>query len=289
MKNKLMKQEIRETRKLIVYILAYMAVLSALTMLTAGVAESRHSTTASDLTVIFMLCSLMGVVVIAIVMAGRFYSLLFTDEGLIRLTLPVKNRVHLQTNVILGISVLYLAAILLCAMFGIMERDDTFFGLFGSYYEIYKEYYSGIMFEHVGLKAFLTAFGITISVATVIANYYITFVFALTLSRRIISKRGIMQKQGVIFIVGLLLFNFQLLALWAVTGLADRIERALDVDLPGAVSVEPFSFIDMLRYDPEAYWLKDIFFSLLFIAVYGITAIVMYRISRNIMDRKLEV
>ncbi|MEE5989361.1 MAG: hypothetical protein V3G41_01660 [Lachnospiraceae bacterium] len=289
MKNKLMKQEIRETRKLIVYILAYMAVLSALTMLTAGVAESRHSTTASDLTVIFMLCSLMGVVVIAIVMAGRFYSLLFTDEGLIRLTLPVKNRVHLQTNVILGISVLYLAAILLCAMFGIMERDDTFFGLFGSYYEIYKEYYSGIMFEHVGLKAFLTAFGITISVATVIANYYITFVFALTLSRRIISKRGIMQKQGVIFIVGILLFNFQLLALWAVTGLADRIERALDVDLPGAVSVEPFSFIDMLRYDPEAYWLKDIFFSLLFIAVYGITAIVMYRISRNIMDRKLEV
>lgn len=289
MKNKLMKQEIRETRKLIVYILAYMAVLSALTMLTAGVAESRHSTTASDLTVIFMLCSLMGVVVIAIVMAGRFYSLLFTDEGLIRLTLPVKNRAHLQTNVILGISVLYLAAILLCAMFGIMERDDTFFGLFGSYYEIYKEYYSGIMFEHVGLKAFLTAFGITISVATVIANYYITFVFALTLSRRIISKRGIMQKQGVIFIVGILLFNFQLLALWAVTGLADRIERALDVDLPGAVSVEPFSFIDMLRYDPEAYWLKDIFFSLLFIAVYGITAIVMYRISRNIMDRKLEV
>lgn len=289
MKNKLMKQEIRETRKLIVYILAYMAVLSALTMLTAGVAESRHSTTASDLTVIFMLCTVMGVVVIAIVMAGRFYSLLFTDEGLIRLTLPVKNRVHLQTNVILGISVLYLAAILLCAMFGIMERDDTFFGLFGSYYEIYKEYYSGIMFEHVGLKAFLTAFGITISVATVIANYYITFVFALTLSRRIISKRGIMQKQGVIFIVGILLFNFQLLALWAVTGLADRIERALDVDLPGAVSVEPFSFIDMLRYDPEAYWLKDIFFSLLFIAVYGITAIVMYRISRNIMDRKLEV
>lgn len=289
MKNKLMKQEIRETRKLIVYILAYMAVLSALTMLTAGVAESRHSTTASDLTVIFMLCSVMGVVVIAIVMAGRFYSLLFTDEGLIRLTLPVKNRAHLQTNVILGISVLYLAAILLCAMFGIMERDDTFFGLFGSYYEIYKEYYSGIMFEHVGLKAFLTAFGITISVATVIANYYITFVFALTLSRRIISKRGIMQKQGVIFIVGILLFNFQLLALWAVTGLADRIERALDVDLPGAVSVEPFSFIDMLRYDPEAYWLKDIFFSLLFIAVYGITAIVMYRISRNIMDRKLEV
>ena len=289
MKNKLMKQEIRETRKLIVYILAYMAVLSALTMLTAGVAESRHSPTASDLTVIFMLCSVMGVVVIAIVMAGRFYSLLFTDEGLIRLTLPVKNRAHLQTNVILGISVLYLAAILLCAMFGIMERDDTFFGLFGSYYEIYKEYYSGIMFEHVGLKAFLTAFGITISVATVIANYYITFVFALTLSRRIISKRGIMQKQGVIFIVGILLFNFQLLALWAVTGLADRIERALDVDLPGAVSVEPFSFIDMLRYDPEAYWLKDIFFSLLFIAVYGITAIVMYRISRNIMDRKLEV
>ena len=289
MKNKLMKQEIRETRKLIVYILAYMAVLSALTMLTAGVAESRHSTTASDLTVIFMLCSLMGVVVIAIVMAGRFYSLLFTDEGLIRLTLPVKNRAHLQTNVILGISVLYVAAILLCAMFGIMERDDTFFGLFGSYYEIYKDYYSGIMFEHVGLKAFLTALGITISVATVIANYYITFVFALTLSRRIISKRGITQKQGVIFIAGILLFNFQLLALWAVTGLADRIERALDVDLPGAVSVEPFSFIDMLRYDPEAYWLKDIFFSLLFIAVYGITAIVMYRISRNIMDRKLEV
>ncbi|OQA26896.1 MAG: hypothetical protein BWY61_00458 [Firmicutes bacterium ADurb.Bin354] len=40
MKNKLMKQEIRETRKLIVYILAYMAVLSALTMLTAGVAEA---------------------------------------------------------------------------------------------------------------------------------------------------------------------------------------------------------------------------------------------------------
>ena len=145
------------------------------------------------------------------------------------------------------------------------------------------------MFEHVGLKAFLTAFGITISVATVIANYYITFVFALTLSRCIISKRGIMQKQGVIFIVGILLFNFQLLALWAVTGLADRIERALDEDLPGVVSVEPFSFIDMLRYDPEAYWLKDIFFSLLFIAVYGITAIVMYRISRNIMDRKLEV
>jgi hypothetical protein len=99
-----------------------------------------------------------------------------------------------------------------------------------------------------------------------------------------------MQKRGVLVIIGILLYNSQLLAMWGLTSLVDVIEEILTrepigIAQPGA----QLSLIDTLRYDPEAYWIKDAFAGLLFLAVYGITAIVMYRISRNIMDRKLEV
>jgi len=290
MKQKLMKQEIRETRKLLLYTILYTVVLSILTMIMAAIAEIKKSVTASDLMVILMLCSVMGIAVIAGIMAARFYHLLFTEEGKIRLTLPVKNSAHLETNAKLGILSLYVVILLLCVLYGIMDKDDPAFGLFGSWFGAYKKYYETIMLEHVGLKACITTLSITLAAAVVIANLYITAVFAITVSRRIASKYCIMQKRGVLVIIGILLYNIQLLAMWGLTSLVNVIEEILTrepigIAQPGA----QLSLIDTLRYDPEAYWIKDALGGLLFLAVYGITAIVMYRISRNIMDRKLEV
>ena len=288
MKKKLMKQEIRETRKLIMLIYACIVIMSIVTMITALIAMNTKSVTAGELMVVFLLCAMMGIVVVGIVMAGRFYNLLFTEEGMIRLTLPVKNRAHLQTNVKLGILSIYLAIVIYSAVIGIMDNGNVF--LVGELYQGLKGYYEMYLTDGVVLKALLTTICSVLAGAVVIANYYITFIFALAVSRRIVSKHGIMQKKGVIFIVGMVLFNIQLLVIWGITKLIEVIEADLSWDpLRSYRPVGQLSFIDFLRYDSEGIWVKDVFFALIFLAIYGITALVMYRICRNIMERKLEV
>ncbi len=290
MKQRLMKQEIRETKKMLLCTMGYTVVLSTITLITAAVAEIKKSVTAGNLMVVFMLCSMMGIVLAGAIMIGRVYNLLFTEEGKIRLTLPVQNSAHLQTNVKLGVLSIYLEIFLLCAILGIMDKEDLVFGLFGSYLRAYKEYYGNIMMEHVGLKAFVTTLSITLAAAVVIANVYISFVFMLAVSRRIVSGFGIVQKRGVIFIIGTLLFDIQILAMWGLTCLVDVIEDAFaEGPFRSGQQAAYLSWIDSILYDPEKYWIKDVFAGLLFFVVYGITAIMMYRISRNIMDRKLEV
>ncbi|MCR4936839.1 MAG: hypothetical protein K5987_01600 [Lachnospiraceae bacterium] len=288
MKNKLMIQEIRETGKLILFIYTYIAVLSVATIITSQIAEKTHSSMADNLMVVFLLSAMMGGVAAGIVMAGRFYNLLFTDEGLIRLTLPVKNREHLQTNIKLGILILYLAVVLYSAIIGIMEYGNIF--PVGEIYQELKEYYVTLIDDHAGLKALITILSVVLAFAGVIANYYITAIFALTVSRRIVSKYGIMQKRGVIFITGMVLFNIQLLALWGITYLVDFIEADLaSYAFRSFRPVGRYTLLDYLRYSSESVWVKDCLYALIFFMVYGITAIVMYRICRNIMDRKLEV
>lgn len=288
MKKKLMKQEIRETKKLIMWIYACIVIMSIVTMITALIAMNTKSVTAEELMVVFLLCAMMGIVVVGIVMAGRFYNLLFTEEGMIRLTLPVKNRAHLQTNVKLGILSIYLAIVIYTAVIGIMDNGNVF--LVGELYQGLKGYYEMYLTDGVVLKALLTTICSVLAGAVVIANYYITFLFALAVSRRIVSKHGIMQKKGVIFIVGMVLFNIQLLVIWGITNLIEVIEADLSwYPLRSYRPVGRLSFIDFLRYDSEGIWIKDVLFGLIFLAVYGITALVMYRICRNIMERKLEV
>ena len=288
MKKKLMKQEIRETRKWIMLIYACIVIMSIVTMITALIAMNTKSVTAGELMVVFLLCAMMGIVVAGVVMAGRFYNLLFTEEGMIRLTLPVKNRVHLQTNVKLGILSIYLAIVIYSAVIGIMDNGNVF--LVGELYQGLKGYYEMYLTDGVVLKALLTTICSVLAGAVVIANYYITFIFTLTVSRRIVSKYGIMQKKGLIFIVGIVMFNIQMQLMWGITKLIEVIEADLSwYPLRSYRPVGRLSFIDFLRYDSEGIWIKDVVFGLIFLAIYGITALVMYRICRNIMDRKLEV
>ena len=227
MKKKLMKQEIRETKKWIMLIYACIVIMSIVTMITALIAMNTKSVTAEELMVVFLLCAMMGIVVVGIVMAGRFYNLLFTEEGMIRLTLPVKNSAHLETNanVKLGILSIYLAIVIYSAVIGIMDNGNVF--LVGELYQGLKGYYEMYLTDGVVLKALLTTICSVLAGAVVIANYYITFLFALAVSRRIVSKHGIMQKKGVIFIVGMVLFNIQLLVMWGITKLIEVIEADL--------------------------------------------------------------
>ncbi|MCR5210695.1 MAG: hypothetical protein K6C99_10825 [Lachnospiraceae bacterium] len=286
MKNKLMKLEIRENRKLIFFILSYMAVLSVVTGIVASIAEKFSLPAATELAVVLSLCAMMGILLIAIVMAGRFYSLLFTEEGLLRLTLPVKNRDHLQINVKLGIITLYVSVIIYSTMMGSIDSENTAFGLYG----VMKEYYGNFVTEYVGMKAFATTICIILAIAAVIANYYITFIFVLTLSRYIVSRYSVVQKKGVIFIAGITLFNIHLLMMWAITNLIEEIEADLShFQLYGFPPAENATFMDFLRYNPEGEWVKDVIFAGMYIIVYGITAVIMYRTVRSILDRKLEV
>ena len=288
MKKKLMKQEIRENKKLILCIYACIVVMSIVTMITALIAQNTHSITANELMVVFLLTAMMGIVVVGIVMAGRFYNLLFTEEGMIRLTLPVKNRAHLQTNVKLGILSIYLAIVIYSAFIGYIDDENIF--LVSGLYKGLKDYYEMYLIDGVGLKASVVTISAVLAGAVVIANYYITFLFVLTVSRRIVSKYGIMQKKGVIFIVGMVLFNIQLQVMWGITKLIEWIEADLAwYPLRSYRPVGRLSLIDFLRYDAEGVWIKDVLFALIFLSVYGITAFVMYSICRNIMDRKLEV
>ncbi len=248
-------------------------------------AESRSTSgLALTLRMILILVSALGIICTGIFMVRRFYGILFTDEGLIKFSFPVNNSGHLKNNFRLAVMWLGLQILVFIVCLGISEavgKESVPLGPVGSYtglVNLYKNNWMGEYMSAPGAKA-LAAFVIMAAAFAVIAvNVYISFIFTLTVSNRICGKYNILQKNGVILITGLAMFNIHLLVSWLLT----RIEIMFNMG---------FLFTDkgFTVFGPDGAFVRDIEGPLVYILIYGVTAFIMYRICKNILDRKLDI
>ena len=264
---------------------AMIAAYSVLSVICAFAENRSTSGLALTLRMILILISALGIICTGIFMVRRFYGILFTDEGLIKFSFPVRNSGHLKNNVRQAAMWLGLQILIFIACLGISEAvgKESFvpLGPVGSYTGLVNSYKINWMGEYMSApeaKA-LTAFVIMAAAFAVIAvNIYISFIFTLTVSNRICGKYNILQKNGVILIAGIVMFNIHLLAAWVLT----RLEIMFNMG---------FLFTDkgFAVFGPDGSFVRDIEGPLVYVLIYGVTAFIMYRISRNILDRKLDI
>ena len=248
-------------------------------------AESRSTSgLALTLRVILILVSALGIICTGIFMVRRFYGILFTDEGFIKFSYPVRNSEHLKDNVRLAVMWLGLQMLIFIACLGISEyvgKESVPLGPVGSYTGLVNSYKINWMGEYMsapGAKAMAAFVIMAAALAVITVNVYISFIFTLTVSNRICGKYNILQKNGVILITGLAMFNIHLLVSWLLT----RIEIMFNMGFLG--TDEGFAV-----FGPDCNFIRDIDSPLVNILIYGVTAFIMYRISRNILDKKLDI
>lgn len=278
------KLESQEIKKIMVFMTVMIAAYSVLSVVCAFAESRSTSGLALTLRMILILISALGIICTGIFMVRRFYGILFTDEGLIKFSYPVRNSEHLKDNVRLAVMWLGLQILVFIVCLGISEavgKESVPLGPVGSYtglVNLYKNNWMGEYMSAPGAKA-LAAFVIMAAAFAVIAvNVYISFIFTLTVSNRICGKYNILQKNGVILITGLAMFNIHLLVSWLLT----RIEIMFNMG---------FLFTDkgFTVFGPDGAFVRDIEGPLVYILIYGVTAFIMYRICKNILDRKLDI
>ncbi|MCR4793528.1 MAG: hypothetical protein K5871_12350 [Lachnospiraceae bacterium] len=275
--NRLDRLEIKETKKIMLLLITLVAAYNLLAVLCSVLSNISASDAPFIMKVILMMISALGVVCAAVIMIARFYGILFTDEGLMRFSYPVEKNAHLKTNVKCGLMWLFAMITIIVAGLvisdAVTKREVEDWGA-GNLYRNLAEHYAGNYLSAPSAKALLTVIICLIALAVFVINIYISFIFTLTMSSRICGKYNILQKKGVIFITGIVMFNIHLITVEVMSRI-------------GAAFYANYDWLDLFERDGVFVELIDR--SLANIIVYGITAIVMYRISKTILDKKLDI
>ena len=281
MNRRLFKLENKEIRKIMLLITVFVAVYSAFSAICSAISNSASTDSAFIMKTVLALVSAFIIVSAAIMMVKRYYNILFTDEGLIRFSFPVKNHVHLQTNLKCAFLWTGIMTVIFFAGLGISDavtaRRDERWGV-GNVYGDLIETYEMNGLSAPGLKTVMTIIILIIAFAVIAVNIYISFIFTLTLASRICGKYSILQKKGVIFLTGIVMYYIHVL----IVDLFTRIE---------IMCGERF-FMTGKGYDifgPDECLISQIDRPLVNILFYGVTAVIMYRISKNILDKKLDI
>ena len=280
MNKRLYKLESNEIRKLMLVFTSLVAVYSFLSIICSAVSNNTTTDTALIMKTILVLISALIIILTGAAMIRRLYDLLFTDEGLVRFSFPVKNHVHLNAN--LKHAAVWLGIMLIIFFTGLGISDtlqqsrDERWGV-GDLYSSVTGLYTMNGMSSPAAKSLLSIAILIIAFVVIASNIYLSFVFMLTVSSRICGKYNILQKKGVIFLTGVVMYNIHLL----VVELFSRIENAFSVDFYMHTGYELFG--------PDECFISEIDRPLVNILFYGVTAVIMYRISKNILDKKLDI
>lgn len=283
MNRRLYKLESKEIKKIMQLFTVLIAVYSLLAAICSMMEERSYGNAALTLRIILLLISALGIIITVIMMAGRFYNILFTDEGLLKISFPVKNSEHMRVNLRLAMMWTGLQILVFIAGISFSEAFEkgVLFGPVGMYLNRLNSYHNNFRGEFMNAPAAkaLTAVIIMLAAfAVIVVNIYISFIFTLTVSNRICGKFDILQKKGTVLISCIVMFNIHLLAVELVT----KIENAYNRN---------FLFADsgFGIFGADTPFVADIEIPVVNILIYGITAVVMYRISKNILDKKLDI
>ena len=280
MNKRLYKLESNEIRKLMLVFTSLVAVYSFLSIICSAVSNNTTTDTALIMKTILVLISALIIILTGAVMIRRLYDLLFTDEGLVRFSFPVKNHVHLNAN--LKHAAVWLGIMLIIFFTGLGISDtlqqsrDERWGV-GDLYSSVTGLYTMNGMSSPAAKSLLSIAILIIAFVVIASNIYLSFVFMLTVSSRICGKYNILQKKGVIFLTGVVIYNVHLL----IMELFSRIEYSYSEWLEFGKGYDLFG--------PDCGLIANIDRSVMNILFYGVTAVIMYRISRNILDKKLNI
>lgn len=280
MNKRLYKLESNEIRKLMLVFTSLVAVYSFLSIICSAVSNNTTTDTALIMKTILVLISALIIILTGAVMIRRLYDLLFTDEGLVRFSFPVKNHVHLNAN--LKHAAVWLGIMLIIFFTGLGISDtlqqsrDERWGV-GDLYSSVTGLYTMNGMSSPAAKSALSIAILIIAFVVIASNIYLSFVFMLTVSSRICGKYNILQKKGVIFLTGVVIYNVHLL----IMELFSRIEYSYSEWLEFGKGYDLFG--------PDCGLISNIDRSVMNILFYGVTAVIMYRISKNILDKKLDI
>ena len=280
MNKRLYKLESNEIRKLMLVFTSLVAAYSFLSIICSAVSNNTTTDTALIMKTILVLISALIIILTGAVMIRRLYDLLFTDEGLVRFSFPVKNHVHLNAN--LKHAAVWLGIMLIIFFTGLGISDtlqqsrDERWGV-GDLYSSVTGLYTMNGMSSPAAKSLLSIAILIIAFVVIASNIYLSFVFMLTVSSRICGKYNILQKKGVIFLTGVVIYNVHLL----IMELFSRIEYSYSEWLEFGKGYDLFG--------PDCGLISNIDRSVMNILFYGVTAVIMYRISRNILDKKLDI
>ena len=278
--SKLDRLELAETRKIRIFITGVVIVYMLLLVICAAVSNGASTDTALTFKIILLLISALGTVVAGVIMIKRFYNILFTGDGLVKFAYPVENNAHLNTNLRCGL--MWIFSILTIIIAGLwmsdvitQDRVEDFGAgnLFGDLRESFQSNY----LSNPDLKAVIAVIILVIALIVVTVNFYMSFIFALTMAGRICGKYNILQKNGVIFIAGIVMYYIHMIVIAAMSW----IENAYS---------EYWMYQDGYDlFERDWVFIEEIDRPLANIVVYGATALIMYRICRNILDKKLDI
>ena len=280
MNKRLYKLESNEIRKLMLVFTSLVAAYSFLSIICSAVSNNTITDTALIMKTILVLISALIIILTGAAMIRRLYDLLFTDEGLVRFSFPVKNHVHLNAN--LKHAAVWLGIMLIIFFTGLGISDtlqqsrDERWGV-GDLYSSVTGLYTMNGMSSPAAKSLLSIAILIIAFVVIASNIYLSFVFMLTVSSRICGKYNILQKKGVIFLTGVVIYNVHLL----IMELFSRIEYSYSEWLEFGKGYDLFG--------PDCGLISNIDRSVMNILFYGATAVIMYRISRNILDKKLDI
>ena len=280
MNKRLYKLESNEIRKLMLVFTSLVAAYSFLSIICSAVSNNTTTDTALIMKTILVLISALIIILTGAVMIRRLYDLLFTDEGLVRFSFPVKNHVHLNAN--LKHAAVWLGIMLIIFFTGLGISDtlqqsrDERWGV-GDLYSSVTGLYTMNGMSSPAAKSLLSIAILIIAFVVIASNIYLSFVFMLTVSSRICGKYNILQKKGVIFLTGVVIYNVHLL----IMELFSRIEYSYSEWLGFCKGYDLFG--------PDCGLISNIDRSVMNILFYSVTAVIMYRISRNILDKKLNI
>ena len=281
MNRRLYKLENKDISKIMLLITGFVAIYSAISVICSAISNGASTDRAFIMKTVLTIISALFIVCAAIMMVKRYYNILFTDEGLVSFSFPVKNHVHLQTNLKCAFMWTGIMIVIFFAGLGISDavtaRKVERWGVGNAYSDLIETYEMNSL-SAPGLKTVMTIIIFIIAFAVIAVNTYISFIFTLTLASCICGKYSILQKKGVIFLTGIVMYYIHVL----IVDLFNRIE---------IMCGESF-FMTGKGYDifgPDACLISQIDRPVVNILFYGVTAVIMYRISKNILDKKLDI
>ena len=289
MNKKLVRLEYKETRKAMLIITALIAVYMLITTICNACANL--STTYTGFTyaaftgkAILIIISTLLIIGAGVMMVKRYYNLLFSNEGYSRLSFPVSNSAHLNAN--LKCAFIWLGLQALVFEIGLSISDIFSKHAFDRYGigNLYPDYLRNYRMISLGkymacpeLKALLTIILLIIAFIIIAANIYLSFIFTLTISNYLCGKHNVVQKNAVILITGILLFNVHLIV-------ANLLNNFIE-----AFRDRYYNFNGYELFGPNILFIDEAVKPVTYILFYGITGFVMYRISRSILDKKLDI
>ena len=153
-------------------------------------------------------------------MIKRFYNILFTGDGLVKFAYPVENNAHLNTNLRCGLMWIFSILTIIIAglwMSDVITQDRVEdFGA-GNVFGDLRESFQSNYLSNPDLKAVIAVIILVIALIVVTVNFYMSFIFALTMAGRICGKYNILQKNGVIFIAGIVMYYIHMIVIAAMS------------------------------------------------------------------------